>query len=128
MDPLIESAGRNDDDDAVVGVGQGVLDADLGGVVLLELLDDAAGLADDAADVRDVAKHAEDDVAGGDGERRRRRLGPLMRTVGCAAATTGAFSSCCFALSLWREDGGAFHLRCLTVSALFVDSVIILLV
>lgn len=55
-----------DCNDALVGAGKRVADADLGSSVGAELLDDVAAAADDAADLADGAEVAEDGVVGGD--------------------------------------------------------------
>nr|GLL28610.1 hypothetical protein Itr_chr06CG02290 [Ipomoea trifida] len=47
----------------LVRVVAGVLDPNLGGGILLKLLDYASGLANDAADARGVAEEAEGDIA-----------------------------------------------------------------
>lgn len=65
----------------MIGGGWRVLDADPGAGVALELLDDDAGLSNDSADSGSVAEEAEGNVAGGDGDGRRRGLGALGRSV-----------------------------------------------
>ncbi|GFS34541.1 hypothetical protein Acr_00g0034580 [Actinidia rufa] len=59
-DSLVHGVGSHDDDDPLVGAAVWeLLHADLCGGVVLELLDDRAGLSDDATDSRRVAKEAE---------------------------------------------------------------------
>lgn len=103
--------GADDEDGPLVAVRDGILDADLGASLLAELIDDGAGLADEAADLGGGAEEAEGGVGVRDDDGGRRGLwAALGGAVGegrdRVGHVEGAFR--------WRRVEAPFHIRVLS--------------